>query len=204
LSAYLDKWHVKYHFVEGQRYTSSEAVEAAEMVLSGKVNKFLASKLNATGVRALGISLRDARLVISKRIVKLGCVGIPIKVHARLVSDLLAKGYVPVISTISEDTEGRPLNVNADWVCPILAKALKADMMIYLTNVPGILDADNKTIPTIRVREINMLIKNGIITGGMIPKVRSAADTVKHGVKEINILDGTKGIKLNFGTRILA
>lgn len=203
LSAWLERLGVKYHFVDGQRHTSKKAAGIAEMVLSGRVNKALVGRLCGKGVDAVGLSLKDGAIVQAKRIKRLGYVGKPSRVRTGLIEILIKGGYLPVISTIGSDAAGVTLNVNADWVCPMLAKALKVERMVYLTDVPGILDTAGKTIKTIKSGQMNALIKSGVIHSGMVPKVKSAVDIIMGGIKEIDILHGIKGVKFDSGTRII-
>ncbi|MFH1283679.1 MAG: acetylglutamate kinase [bacterium] len=203
LSSWLTRLKVKYHFVGGQRFTNKEAITIAEMVLSGKVNKHIVSRLNKRGLKSVGLSLKDGGICELNQIKGLGFVGKPKKVKTDLLNVLILNGFIPVISTIGFDKKGNTLNVNADWVCPALAKALKADRMIYLTDVSGIIDKVGNTIPIIKISQIEKLINDGVIHSGMIPKVRSAKDAINKGIREIDILNGVNGLEFNSGTRIL-
>ena len=202
VNAWLERAGVKSRFINGLRYTDESALEIVEMVLSGKVNKTIVAELIKHRIRAVGISGKDGMSVISKRVKSLGLVGEPMKTDPRLVSSLLAQGFVPVMSSLSIDTKGQTLNVNADTMAMAIAGGLKSQQLILLTNVPGVLDSEKKVIPVIRVKEIPALIKCGVITGGMIPKIKACAKAINSGVAEVLIADGRNGIGRLSGTVI--
>lgn len=199
----LDKMGIVSKWVNGRRVTDDAAMGVVEGVLSGQVNKNLVGELNTLGVRAVGLSGRDGGLLKAKPVADLGRVGEPDKADPTLISVLLKAGYLPVLSSVASARDGGALNVNADEAAAALAVALKARRLVYLTDVPGVLDAHKKTIPTIRSAQIKKLIQAQIITGGMIPKVLSCANALRKGVAEINIIDGRAGLAKRVGTRLL-
>ena len=203
VTAWLQKLGIKNKFINGLRYTDEKTLEVVEMVLSGIVNRRLILELNNAGIKAVGISGKDAGMVICKRIKKLGFVGEPAGIDSTLINALINNGFVPVLSSICSGTDGRTLNVNADSMAMALAVKLKARRLVLLTDVRGVLDRQNKTIPRIRPVEVNGLISSGIITGGMIPKVKSCVKSVRSGVKEVWIADGRKGLRKLEGTVII-
>jgi acetylglutamate kinase len=203
INAALDKMGIVSQWVNGRRVTDREAMGVVEGVLSGQVNKNLVGELTALGIRAVGLSGRDGRLLRAKPVRDLGRVGEPDKATPRLISILLEAGYLPVLSSVAFGSDYGALNVNADEAAAAVAVALKARRLVYLTDVPGVLDGNKKTIPVIRSVGIKKLIQEKVITGGMIPKVLSCQKALKKGVQEINIIDGRAGLLKRIGTRLL-
>jgi acetylglutamate kinase len=203
INAALDKMGIVSQWVKGRRITDEAAMTVVEGVLSGQVNKSLVGELSSLGARAVGLSGRDGDLLRATSVKDLGRVGEPSKADPRLVMDLLAAGYLPVLSSVANDAKRRALNVNADEAAAAVAASLRARRLVYLTDVPGVLDAQKKTIPVIRARDIAGLIRRGIITGGMIPKVLSCQRALKRGVREINIIDGRAGLGKLLGTSLI-
>lgn len=203
INAALDKMGIVSTWVNGRRVTDEAAMGVVEGVLSGQVNKNLVGELNALGAKAVGLSGRDGGLLKAKPVRELGRVGEPDKVDPKLISVLLKAGFLPVLSSVAAGRDFGALNVNADEAAAALAIALKARRLVYLTDVPGVLDANKKTIPTIRVGDIKNLIDTKVITGGMIPKVLSCKNALKKGVAEINIIDGRAGLPKLLGTKLL-
>jgi acetylglutamate kinase len=203
INAALDKMGIVSTWVKGRRVTDDAAMGVVEGVLSGQVNKNLVGELNALGAKAVGLSGRDGGLLKAKPVPDLGRVGEPDKADPRLISVLLKAGFLPVLSSVAAGRDFGALNVNADEAAAALAVALKARRLVYLTDVPGVLDSQKKTIPTIRIAGLKKLIDINVITGGMIPKVLSCANALKRGVKEINIIDGRAGLPKLLGTQLL-
>lgn len=203
INAALDKMGIVSTWVNGRRVTDEAAMGVVEGVLSGQVNKNLVGELNALGAKAVGLSGRDGGLLKAKPVRELGRVGEPDKADPTLISVLLKAGFLPVLSSVAAGRDFGALNVNADEAAAALAIALKARRLVYLTDVPGVLDANKKTIPTIRVGDIKNLIDTKVITGGMIPKVLSCKNALKKGVAEINIIDGRAGLPKLLGTKLL-
>ena len=184
----------KTEFVDGLRVTDKEAVEIVQMVLAGKVNKSLVNLLEMKGGKAMGISGMDGRLIEAKmRNASLGYVGSITNVNIEPVTDLLEKGYIPVVSTLGCDRDGNTYNINGDTAAAFIAGALGAERLIMMTDIAGILrDRDNADtlIPLITVDEAVELFRQGVISGGMIPKVDCCIDAINRGVKKVIIMDG--------------
>ena len=182
-------------FVDGLRYTDEETMEVVQQVLCGKVNKDLVALINAQGGRAVGLSGMDADLFQATQLdEKYGLVGSIQKVAPDVVEDALHNGYIPVVSTVAMGTDGpTAYNVNADTAAAKLAVAMGAEKLLLLTDVRGLLtDAGDEStlIPLARASEIPGLMKDGVIKGGMIPKIDCAVEAVRSGVKSTVILDG--------------
>jgi acetylglutamate kinase len=203
INAALSKMGIKPKFVNGRRVTDDAAMSVVEGVLSGQVNKMLVGELNSLGARAVGLSGRDGELIRAKAVPKLGRVGVPVKADVRPLLVLLKGGFMPVISSVVADARHQALNVNADEAAAAIAVGMKADKLVYLTDVAGVLDAGKKTIPSIKIRSIQKLIDDGVITGGMIPKVISCRRAIQKGVREIDIIDGRAGLLKMKGTKLL-
>ncbi|MDR1122491.1 MAG: acetylglutamate kinase [Endomicrobium sp.] len=202
INVMLEKFFVTSKFVNGLRYTDVDALSVVEMVLSGKVNRILTTELIKNGANAVGISGKDGKSVICKQVKELGFVGTPIKVNKKLIEVLLKAGFLPVIASIAQDVAGNVMNVNADTIASSIASAFMAEKLIFLTNVPGVFDKNKKIIKEIKVKDVDVLIKNKVITGGMIPKIKGCVNSVKKSVKEVWIADGKSGIKNIKGTVI--
>ncbi len=194
ISELMAKLGKKPEFVDGLRVTDKETVDIVQMVLAGKVNKSLVNFLEMKGGKAMGISGMDGRLIESKmKDARLGYVGEITKINIECVEDLLQKGYIPVISTVGCDNEGNAYNINGDTAAARIAGALRAERLIMMTDIAGILkDKDDAStlIPEITVSEAKALKKQGVIQGGMIPKVDCCIDAINHGVKNVVIMDG--------------
>ena len=184
----------KAEFVDGLRVTDKETIDIVQMVLAGKVNKTLVNLLEMKGGRAIGLSGMDDRLIEAEvKDPRLGYVGRITHIHIEPVRDLLEKGYIPVISTLGCDEEGNTYNINGDTAAACIAGALKAETFILMTDVPGILrdkDDDKTLIPAVTVAETKKLKEEGIIAGGMLPKVKCCEDAIEKGVKNVIIMDG--------------
>jgi acetylglutamate kinase len=202
INALLEKFAITSKFVNGLRFTDESTLDIVEMALSGKVNRVLTTELIKNGANAVGISGKDGKSVICKRIRELGFVGEPVKVNKKLIDILINSGFLPVIASIASDIKGNVINVNADILASSIAAAFKADRLIFLTDVPGVLDKNKNTIKDIKIKQINALIKDGTITDGMIPKIKSCADSIGKGVREVWIANGVSGIQKIKGTVI--
>lgn len=181
-------------FVDGLRVTDKETVEVVQMVLAGKINKSLVNLLEVRGGKAMGISGMDGRLIEAEiKDKKLGYVGRITKVNVEPITDLLEHNYIPVVSTVGCDTEGNVYNINADTAAAFIAGALKAECLISMTDIAGILkdkDDPDSLIPLIDLNDAKMLFEDGTISGGMIPKVECCIDAIHKGVKKVFIMDG--------------
>ena len=184
----------KSEFVNGLRVTDHETVEIAQMVLAGKVNKTLVNLLQMKGARAMGLSGMDGKLIQAKVLnPALGYVGEITKVDPRPITDLLEKGYIPVISTMGCDDEGNVYNINGDTAAAFIAGALQAERLIMMTDIAGILRDKNDPstlIPHVTISEAAKLYEEGVISGGMIPKVDCCIDAIHRGVKKVVVMDG--------------
>ncbi|MBQ7714392.1 MAG: acetylglutamate kinase [Clostridia bacterium] len=185
----------KAEFVDGLRVTDKETVDIVQMVLAGKVNKTLVTLLEAKGGKAIGISGMDGRLIEATfKDESLGYVGKITKLHINVVTDLLEKNYIPVVSTIACDKSGNTFNVNGDTAAAEIAGALRAKRLILMTDTAGVLRDrydPSSLIPEITVAEAKKLEEEGIISGGMIPKIECCAEAIEKGVKNVVIMDGT-------------
>ena len=184
----------KAEFVDGLRVTDKETVDIAQMVLAGKVNKTLVNLLEMQGGKAMGISGMDGRLIEAKmKDERLGYVGSITNVNIQPVLDLLEKGYIPVVSTVGCDREGNAYNINGDTAAAFVAGALGAERLFMMTDIAGVLRDVNdpaSLIPEISVPEAKRLYDEGVISGGMIPKVDCCIEAIEHGVKSVVIMDG--------------
>ena len=195
ISDMLKKIGHQSRFVDGLRYTDEVTMDIVQQVLCGKVNKDLVAMMNGRGGRALGLCGMDADLFQAVRLdEKYGLVGSITRVEPDIVEDALYNGYTPVVSTVARGTDGpTAYNINADTAAAKLAVALKAEKLLLLTDVRGLLtDAKDEStlIPSVRASEIPGLVKDGVIQGGMIPKIDCAVEAVRSGVGSTVILDG--------------
>ncbi len=194
ISDMLKRLGKKSEFVGGLRVTDKETADVAMMVLAGKVNKGLTGLLCAAGVKAIGLCGLDDGLIQAQMLdPQLGYVGEITAVNASPVKDLLELGYVPVISTVGGDGEGNVYNINADTAAARVASEVGAESLISMTDIEGILrDKDDPTtlIPVIQVSEAPQLMREGIISGGMIPKIQCCIEAIRRGVKKVFIIDG--------------
>lgn len=194
ISDMLAKLGKKSEFIDGLRVTDKDTVEVVQMILAGKINKDLVNYVQVAGGRAIGLSGIDARIIEAQPInTKLGFAGDIISINPEPISELLNLGYIPVISTVACDKEGNAYNVNADTAAARIAGALNAESFISLTDVIGLLkDKDDPTslISSVNVSEVKSLVKEGIISGGMIPKVECCCEAIRRGVKKVFVIDG--------------
>ena len=191
ISALLKRLNIESHFVDGLRVTDPATMEAAEMVLCGQVNKAVVSEFAQQGVRAAGISGRDGGLL--RATVKnpaLGLVGTVESVDPALPRCLLEAGFVPVVAPVASGPDGEALNINADTAAGALAGALAAEYFVLISDVPGVLNADGRLIPGLNRAEIARLKEDGVISGGMIPKVEACLAALAEGAAKTYILDG--------------
>ena len=181
-------------FIDGLRYTDEETASIVQMTLAGQVNKDLVSLLNRHGGKAIGLCGIDANMIIARPLSKeLGFVGEVEKVNIDSIVDALENGYIPVIATVATDMDGKTYNINADTAAARIAAALMAKNLILMTDVRGILedkDDESTLMPIVKASEVPSLMKRGIISGGMIPKVNCCVEAVRRGVKRAFIIDG--------------
>ena len=182
-------------FVGGLRYTDEETVEIVQMVLAGKVNKALVQLLESHGGRALGLSGLDGGMIKAERHTKedIGLVGDIVSIDTRVITDALAGGYIPVIATVAGGEDNQVYNINADTAAARIAAELKAEKLILMTDISGLLrdkNDESTLIPVVNVSEVPSLKGQGIISGGMIPKVDCCVEAVRRGVSRATIIDG--------------
>ncbi|MBM6921225.1 acetylglutamate kinase [Phocea massiliensis] len=196
INSMLKKLGIEPKFVGGLRYTDAQTMEVVQMVLAGKVNKDLVSLLGQSGGKALGLCGMDGRMIEAKKLegdVDLGFVGEITDVNTEPILDALQNGYVPVVSTIGIGEDSTLYNINADTAAAKIAAKLNAENVILMTDTRGLLrdkDDEESLIPVVQVSEVPKLIKEGIIGGGMIPKVDCCVEAVRRGVKRAFIIDG--------------
>lgn len=194
ISEMMNKLGKQPQFVDGLRVTDKETVDIVQMVLAGKINKSLVNYLEMKGGKAMGVSGMDGKLIEAKmKDERLGYVGEITNVNIGCVNDLLEKGYIPVISTVGCDDQGNVYNINGDTAAARIAGALGAERLIMMTDIAGILkDKDDVStlIPEITITQAKQLFTDGVISGGMIPKVNCCIDAIGHGVKKVIIMDG--------------
>ncbi len=190
----LSRLKIDTKFIDGQRVTTAEVMEIVEMVLSGDINKEIVSLLNNHGAKAIGISGKDAHFITArpKDFEKFGYTGVIDHIDPSVVDNLLEEQFVPVIAPIAASSElGHPgYNINADLCASKVAAAMKAKKIIFLTDTPGVLDREGKLISTLTREKIDLLKKDGTISGGMIPKVDACLEAIEGGVEKAHIIDG--------------
>ena len=196
INSMLKKLGKKTEFVDGLRVTDKETVDIAQMVLSGRINKKLVNLVDSKGGRAIGISGVDGKLIEAEmQDPRLGYVGRITKINIKVVNDLLDNGYIPIISSIGWNSDGSFYNINADTAAARIAGALEAERLIMMTDIDGVLrdkDDPSTLISDITVDEAKELYTEGVISGGMIPKVDCCIEAINRGVKNVVIIDGTK------------
>ncbi len=194
ISEMLQKIGKRSEFVNGLRVTDAETAEVVQMVLAGKINKGLVNLLQNTGGRAIGLSGADGHMIEARQLdPALGYVGEITNVDTQLILDVLEKGYIPVISTVGCDSEGNVYNINAETAASRIAGMLRAESLISMTDISGILrdkDDPDSLIPQIQVSDAPTLMRDGIISGGMIPKVECCIEAIRRGVNRVFIIDG--------------
>ena len=190
----MDKFGKKPEFVDGLRVTDKETVEIVQMVLAGKVNKSLVTLLQMKGGHAVGLSGIDGGLIEAQmKNEKLGYVGKITKIRPQPINDLLEKNYIPVISTVASDRHGNVYNINGDTAAAYIAGALGAERLLMMTDIAGILrdkDDPSSLIHRLTINEARALYDEGVISGGMIPKVDCCIEAINKGVERVTILDG--------------
>ena len=200
INAMLTRVGVKSEFHNGLRITDEATMEIVQMVLAGKLNKNIAAQIGTLGGKAIGLCGKDAGLIqVTKKPplpdgVDLGHVGDIVKVNTKLLNALCADEYIPVISTVGVDAAGESYNINADTAAAAIATALKAEKLIFLTDIDGVrrVPDDPATLfPILTIEQARALIADGTISGGMIPKVNSCVDAIEKGVRRVHILNGT-------------
>ncbi len=194
ISEVMSKLGKKPEFVDGLRVTDKETVDIVQMVLAGKVNKSLVTLLQMKGGHAVGLSGMDGGMIEAQiKDERLGYVGKITKIRPQPITDLLEKNYIPVVSTVASDRQGNVYNINGDTAAAYIAGALGAERLIMMTDIAGILrdkDDPSTLIPQITIEEAGKLYDEGVISGGMIPKVDCCIEALHRGVKNVIIMDG--------------
>ena len=200
----LSKLKIKTEFIDGLRVTDSETIDVVEMVLSGVTNKSIVTAISNAGAKAVGISGKDGNLITAKRLMKidensdsnveraidLGFVGVPKKIDTQVIKALINEKMIPVIAPVGMGEDGLTYNINADTATGAISASMKASRMIMLTDVSGVLDEKGRLIPELTINEALDLIKNKVVVGGMIPKLRTCIDAVEGGAEASVIMDG--------------
>jgi len=204
IGSLLDKLNIESHFVDGMRVTDSATMDAVEMVLGASVNKEIVSSINLHGGNAIGITGKDANLIRAKKlsvarqtpdmqateIIDIGHVGEVSHVNIEVIQMFLNSNFIPVIAPIGVGSDGSSYNINADLVAGKVAEAIEAEKLLLLTNVAGLLDKDKKVLTGLSTTQVDGLIADGTIHGGMLPKITCALNAVKAGVTSTHIIDG--------------
>ena len=204
IGSMLEKLNIESSFINGLRITNEETVEIVEMVLSGSINKDIVNKIHSAGGLAIGLSGKDAKLILANKLkdkfkdpesniekfLDIGFVGKPEKIDSTIINIVTNKLMIPIIAPVGYGINGETYNINADTAAGAIASSLKAERILLLTDVEGVLDSEKKLIPSISVTQAESMINNKIITGGMIPKIETCLATVEAGVKAAVIIDG--------------
>jgi acetylglutamate kinase len=203
IGAMLERLGIKSRFSGGLRVTDKATVEIVEMVLAGSINKQIVGAINAQGGRAIGLCGKDGNMVTARKVtrapgasgevedfVDLGYVGEPDRIDMTVLKQILGRELIPVLAPIAQGAAGETYNINADTFAGAIAGALGAKRLLFLTDVPGVLDSDKNLIKQLRADDIRELIADGTITGGMIPKVETCIYALERGVEGVVILDG--------------
>jgi acetylglutamate kinase len=204
IDATMQRMGIQAHFVAGLRVTDAETMDIVEMVLGGKLNKEIVALINLHGGQAVGLSGKDANLIVATKkqlyrsltpggppeLVDIGQVGDVKTINTAIIEVLGHQGFIPVIAPTGVGEQGESYNINADTVAGDMAAALKAEKVLFLTDVAGILDRDKKLLPTLNPDEIRALKHDGVIDGGMLPKVDACLHALTHGVAKTHIIDG--------------
>jgi acetylglutamate kinase len=221
----LKRLSIESEFVDGMRVTDKQTMDVVEMVLVGKVNKEIVTLINQNGGQSVGLSGKDGQLITAKKmkyykkkgadqppeIIDMGMVGEITSVNSRILTDLLAGQFIPVIAPVGGGKRGETYNINADLVAGHIAASLKARKLILLTDTEGVLNKEGKLISSIKMKESPKLVEDGTIKGGMIPKIQCCLEALRGGVKKAHIIDGRKDhailleifTKVGVGTEII-
>ena len=204
IGSMLDKLKIESSFVDGLRITNEETVKIVEMVLSGSINKDIVNKIHTAGGLAIGLSGKDAKIILADKLsdkfkdpnsniekfLDIGFVGKPIKIDPSIINLVSNNLMIPIIAPVGFGINGETYNINADTAAGAIASSLKAERILLLTDVEGVLDHEKKLISNISVLKAESMVNEKIITGGMIPKIKTCLETVESGVKAAVIIDG--------------
>lgn len=206
IGSVLEKMGISSQFVDGMRVTDEPTMDVVEMVLVGKVNKEIVAQISQQGGKAVGLSGKDGRLILSRKlhlvrpktedkppeIIDIGMVGEVVAVNSDIIHTLEGGGAIPIIAPVGVGESGETYNINADWVASKIAVALNAIKLILLTDVEGIMDESGSLISSIEVVVVKEMLEAGTISGGMIPKIQCAVEALERGVEKVHIIDGRK------------
>jgi acetylglutamate kinase len=206
IGSVLEKMGIASKFVDGMRVTDEPTMDVVEMVLVGKVNKEIVAQISQQGGRAVGLSGKDGRLILSRKlhfvrpkaedkpseIIDIGMVGEVIAVNPEIIRTLEAGGFIPVIAPVGVGKSGETYNINADWVASKVAVALNAIKLILLTDVEGVKGKNGSLISSSKAKAMKKMLEEGTISGGMIPKIQCSLEALQNGVKRVHIIDGRK------------
>ena len=204
IGSLLEKLNIHTEFVDGMRVTDSQTMDVVEMVLGGSVNKEIVASINRNGGKAIGVTGKDGQLIRARKlkvtryspdlnaseIIDIGHVGEVEQIDTEVLQVILGINFIPVIAPIGVDSQGNSYNINADLVAGKLAEVLQAEKLMLLTNVAGLLDKGGDILTGLTTAEVDSLIADGTISGGMLPKIGCALDAVKSGVASSHIIDG--------------
>ncbi|HBO12243.1 MAG TPA: acetylglutamate kinase [Halieaceae bacterium] len=204
IGSLLERLNIKSEFVDGMRVTDSQTMDVVEMVLGGRVNKEIVASINRSGGKAIGVTGKDGQLIRARRltierrgpeleapeIIDIGHVGEVRQVDTEMLNVILDSNFIPVIAPIGCDDDGQSYNINADLVAGKLAQVMQAEKLMLLTNVAGLMDGDGKVLTGLSTAEVDALIADGTVHGGMLPKISCALEAVKSGVASAHIVDG--------------
>jgi acetylglutamate kinase len=201
IEALLNRIGKKGEFVQGMRVTDAETMDVVEMVLGGAVNKDIVTLINQAGGKAVGLTGQDGAFIHAKKLLltdkdrpeqmlDIGHVGEIDAIDPTVIFALEQGGFIPVVAPIGVGTSGESFNINADLVAGKLAEILKAEKLVLLTNTPGVLDKDGKLLTGLTAKRIDALFADGTLSGGMLPKISSALDAARSGVRSVHIIDG--------------
>ena len=191
----------KGEFIQGMRVTDAETMAIVEMVLGGQVNKDVVNLINQAGGKAVGLTGKDSNLIRAKKLllpnrespadlIDIGQVGDITQIDPSLIAHLESGGFIPVIASIGVGKDGETYNINADVVAGKIAEVLKAEKLVLLTNTPGVLDSGGKLVTDVTPKQIDEMVSDGTLSGGMLPKINSALDAARNGVKSVHVIDG--------------
>jgi acetylglutamate kinase len=204
IGSFLKRLSMESEFVDGLRVTDKQTMDVVEMVLVGAVNKEIVSLINRHGGRAVGLSGKDGRLITARKLkyarskgddqppelIDIGMVGEITEVDIRILENLIERGFIPVIAPVGAGVEGETYNINADVVAGRIASTMGARKLILLTDTKGVMDSEGKLCSSLRIDNASVMIKQGVIKGGMIPKINCCIHALKDGVKKAHIIDG--------------
>jgi acetylglutamate kinase len=198
IEQHLAKLGKKAEFVQGMRVTDRETMDVVEMVLGGQVNKEVVELINQAGGKAVGLTGQDGKFIRARKMflsskdgeVDIGQVGEVDSIDPAVIAALEQAGFIPVVAPLATGADGTTYNINADLVAGKLAEILKAEKLVVMTNTPGVLDKEGKLLTGLTPKKIDELVAKGVISGGMLPKIGSALDAARNGVKSVHIIDG--------------